>query len=306
MKNLLDNKLVTFLISFFLAVILWLYVQGELQIRKTIQVKVNYLRTEKLVAVGPRDHELKVDIRGPAAVVTSVESQGNHQIDIDLRNRKPGVAYQGNLDYLLSRQFPRGVDFLRVQPREIRFQIDEYGQKTVPLTVDLVGEPAEGFQVVDQKLTPEKVVIGGGKSVLKDIEKVAIGPVDLANRRENIRLDKPIETGSPDYWVVGKGEVNGQIEIEEKIIQKGFRVSIQMRNSDYRYKVSPSKIRVVVEGTYGQLQALKTKDFLAYVDGQKMRAGSYRKPIAIKPPNGIKLIDNEPRYFSIRLWKSKK
>ena len=46
-----------------------------------------------------------------------------------------------------------------------------------------------------------------------------------------------------------------KIQIEEKIIQKDFQVPIQLTESHYQFAVSPKEINLVVEGTYGAIQA---------------------------------------------------
>jgi len=303
LKNIFENRMVTFLISFLLACILWVYVvQGELQRNKTIQVQLHYLKTRKMVAVGNRPEKLMVHIRGPAAVVGNL-AENMHPFDIDLSNAQAGPMVYGNFESLLRQRFPREVEILQVKPSHISLEVEPFSQQFVSLEVTLKGNPREGFQVGKMSVKPNKLKMGGAKSIIEQVEKLVVASIDIEGAQTSIVKEIHFQPESKEFWVLGDDRIEIQIPIQEKILKKEFDVPIRMLNTNYQHSIYPREIRIVVEGTYRIIQGTNVEDFLAYVDGTKMRAGKYRKPIAIKPPDGLKLIDNYPRFFSVRLWK---
>jgi len=302
LNSIFDSRGVTFALSFFFALILWLYVRGEFRVREELQVGLNYIKSEKYVAVGERPENIKVVLRGPAEDLRTL-TQKKRTIDIDLKYFLIGSQVAGDFESKLRKELPPQVEIVSIKPREIRFQVDEYMKKTLALGVDLRGKVAEGYQVGEVEILPPKLTIAGAKSLIKDMEKIQVAAIELEQTQKTITKDFEYTPENADLWIVGESQVRVIAEVKEKIIQKTFEVPISMVNSNFKYSISPQNIQLVVEGPYGKIQSIKTKDFLAFVDGEELRTGYYRKPIAIKPPESVKLVDNEPRYFSIRLWR---
>jgi YbbR domain-containing protein len=302
LKNLFENRLVTFFLSFLLACIMWLYVRGEFQRQIETAVRLNYLRTDRLVPVGPRPDKIEVVLQGPAGVISSLAEQ-DHQLDIDLSSARLGMMTEGNFEGVLRRRFPQEVEIVRVRPREIQFEVDRYAQKVIPLRIMTKGEPAEGYQIGEITLKPDKIAVGGAERVVKPMEELAVGVIDFTGTKKAVVQEIPLEIDHPDYWVVGNNHIMVEGRVEEKVVERDFEIAVKMINTSYQYTISPERIRLKVEGLYGSVHSLAEEDFFAYVDGQNLSRGQYRKPVAIRPPEGVKLVDNVPRYFNIRIGK---
>ena len=303
MNNLFESRGFTFALSCFFAFLLWLYVRGEFQVTRKIQVKLNYIKTEQWVPFGPRVENINVEIRGPLEELRLL-MQRNHRIDIDLKNAKgTGPVVYGNFEALLRKEFPREVEILKIQPREIKFEVDRYIKKAFPVEVKLTGEVHNGFEVRYTDFLPKKVLLAGSQRALNEISKVTVSTLDVSGAKQSIQKEIEFIPEQSDFWVLGDNKIRINIKIDEKIVQKTFDVPVSMINSDLNHSISPKNIQIIVEGPYGTIHSLGHRDFVAYVDGKNLRIGHYRRAIAIKPPSSVKLIDNQPRYFSVRLWK---
>lgn len=304
MNSFLGNRIWTLFLSIALSLVLWLYVHGRFQLRQVLDVRVNYVSGERHVVVGPRTQSLQVEVRGPAALVRSLYGK-EHHLDIDVADFEPGVIVYRDFDVALHRIFPREIELLYVNPREIKFEVDQFAKKSADLAVEMRGEPREGFEVVSTEIAPPQVWAAGAKRVLEPLEQITIGPIDLAGRAETFSVEVPLQVHGSDYWIMGTPNAAVTVRIAEKTIQRTVRVPVKVitGSQPMQTDIAPPEIQVVVEGPFQAVRALAPGDFLAYVDAKDLRVGTYKRPAAIKSPPAIKLLDNTPRYFSVRVWR---
>ena len=71
------------------------------------------------------------------------------------------------------------VNLLRAVPSQLRLTFDNQVSKDVPVHVRLSGKPADGWRVVNQLVTPDRLRIVGPASRIALIEAAETDPVDL-------------------------------------------------------------------------------------------------------------------------------
>ena len=302
MKNVLDNRWLTLFLSLVLAVGFWLHVHGELDSRRTIPVRINYLRSDKKVAYGQRPRSIMVEVKGPGAVVERL-SENDFHIDLDLTPLALGTVEFGSFEERLRRDFPRGIDILSIEPRTIRFEVEPFVTKSLPIEVEWSGELENGFQFVGSKTKPETILVGGAERAFAGLTAFTVGPVSLQGRRESFTEDIDIRTKSPDIWAIQTKMIKVTATIQEKIVRKELSLPISVKNTDLQSSITPPEIQVTLEGPFLTIERLQTSEIEVFVDADTLRAGLYRRPIAMRVPPSLKIVDNSPRYFSIRLWR---
>ena len=176
------------ILAILLAIILWLFVTGD-KITRTTPARKTW-----------QDVPLRVENLSPDYVVTEIPTSVNLTLEglpedfeditmqeldafVDLSDKEPGkhlVRVQG--------RSPRGVSLISVEPEQVRVTIEEHLSDDFPVTVDFIGDPAEGWELSDYTVEPEEVFIGAPESTFEEIDIVNV-LVDISGMRLVDRLD---------------------------------------------------------------------------------------------------------------------
>ena len=103
---------------------------------------------------------------------------------VDLGGKEPGnhlVRVQG--------QPPRGLTLISIEPEQVRVSIEAYLSGDFPIDIEVIGEPAAGWQLVEYTILPEEILIGAPESVFERIEEVTL-LIDITGMRliESVEL----------------------------------------------------------------------------------------------------------------------
>ena len=93
------------------------------------------------------DYERRVDVVLRSRRGTSNFDDGSLTVKIDLRGATPGAekSYPLSEDNISNR--PSGLEVVSITPTRIRLLLENTVRKSIAVVPELVGEPAEGFQV---------------------------------------------------------------------------------------------------------------------------------------------------------------
>ena len=129
---------------------------------------------------------LTVEISGPESLVELAEQA---VAEINVTGLTVGFQQVAEL-------VPRGasdgrIRGLSVQPSSVSVRVEVQKStvsKTVPLTVELLGEPSQGYRVTGVRVTPATARIEGTLEVLQDLEQLRLGFVRLDGADGDIEL----------------------------------------------------------------------------------------------------------------------
>lgn len=130
------------------------------------------------------DQVVSVRVKGPYATLSSLRAN-NIQVIVDASKfKKPGTytinTSDNSSDYTLrisSNDAQSITHKLITSPSSFQIVIDELTTKTIPITVQVLGEAPAGYIYNDVKAQNREVVVSGPKSVVNQIKKaVAIVP----------------------------------------------------------------------------------------------------------------------------------
>ena len=166
------------LLSIALSVGLWVTIINEPELVTSASVPIFYrgLTREIEIASGQPDR-IFLEIRGPASRLTPGRL-ADTAVLLDLTD----VGKPGERTFTISRtniNLPMGVTFLRAVPSQLRLTFDHQVSKDVQVHVRLSGKPADGWRVVNQSVTPDRLRIVGPASRVALIETAETDPVDL-------------------------------------------------------------------------------------------------------------------------------
>ena len=192
MERFLRSNIFARLIAIFLALILWLFVTGDkitrttpsLKVWQDIPLRIENLDQDFIVTDIPATIDITLE-----GLTESFEDLTMQEIDafVDLSGKEPG-------NHLVRVQVipPRGLTLNLIEPEQVRATIEAYSSADFDVQVDLIGEPASGWQLVEYTVDPETVLIGAPESIFVNIDKILL-LIDITGMRlmESVGL-KPV------------------------------------------------------------------------------------------------------------------
>ncbi|MBI4208667.1 MAG: YbbR-like domain-containing protein [Deltaproteobacteria bacterium] len=181
-KNGLSSKwisgnLVLKLLSLALGVLLWLLVSGQHKMELGLigSLRFDNMPSSLMMVNEPVD-SLDVRVMGPRTVLFNlVEDRLIYPLDLT------GVQ-AGQTSFVIEPDrfiLPMGVHITRVNPSNIAVVLDNVVLKEVPIRVELVGTPPEGYQLGSVESIPPTVVLRGAKNAISPIDRISTEPISI-------------------------------------------------------------------------------------------------------------------------------
>ncbi len=188
MEKFLRSNNFARILAIFMAIILWLFVTGD-EITRTTPARQTWqdvpLRAENL----GQDYVI-TDM--PTSVDLTLEGLPENFEDLAIQELDAFVdlSDKGSSSHLVRVQgrSPRGLSVVAYEPEQVRVVVEEYLSDNFPVEIELVGEPAEGWQLVDYTVEPEEIMIGAPESKFEQVERV-MAIIDLSGMKYVERVE---------------------------------------------------------------------------------------------------------------------
>jgi YbbR domain-containing protein len=309
LKTYLKRDGLLLLGSLVLSVLVWNYVNDELSESRTVEVPLNLRVPEGLTVVSGAVDNVEVVLRGPRGRMASLDTESiAARFDIP-RTSEPRSEV---LVRLTERDFvdlPAGVELAQL-PDGFTVVVELQERKRVPVRVQPVGNPAEGFAVIRApRVEPGEVWVRGIKDKIADLEFLKTEEIDVGGRQESfsasVRLVAPSGVHCTERVLVvveiGKPPIAREVaNIPVKVLMpEGFKHKIELLTST---------VTVQIYGDPQQVTLVGPRNVLAMVDVSRLaesEGGLYPLPVkVVKLPPGITLAPGtkEPR-ITVRLIK---
>ena len=201
---------------------------------------------------------------------------------------------------------PRRVSVVGIDPASFTIIIDKRMDKIVPVVANLNKDPAPGYVISRVVATPSMVRLTGPMSVLDKILAVRTTPVDVEGLTETIKKKVALNLNhNPHVEAIGDSLVEVEIEVKEKIVEKWLDITIQTTGGNYRYVITPDRIKILLRGPMNTLRKLTQENGVqVYVDLDGLEPGTYVRPAVIKPPLDTTLMEAKPEVFTVKVLES--
>jgi YbbR domain-containing protein len=121
-----------------------------------------------------------LELRGPSGALRDIgEASLRPQVILDMSTAAPGQRTFTIEDG--SVKLPRGVWLVRAVPSQVRFSFDRRAEASVPVTVPITGQGANGYVVASQLSEPARLAVSGPASHVARISQVSTDPVDVSH-----------------------------------------------------------------------------------------------------------------------------
>ena len=222
----MSNRAAIKLISVLLGIFAWTYVNIIVppQVRRTISTKIEYRNMPELMKITPEEPRVEVELEGNRRdfIISGPEKL---QASVDLYNLRPGKAILP-----VKVTSATGLSVKAINPPQIRVEATALVRKEIPVKVKLLGQPADGYLADKPRITPEKVVLEGSKSVINRVEACQV-EVSLVQLKNSISESLPVKI------IVDAGAEKSDIEV----IPEKVNVDVTVKQGYPEKEVSISK-----------------------------------------------------------------
>jgi YbbR domain-containing protein len=283
------------LLSFAMAVLLWLLVAGQKEAERSLRVPLEFQNIPpSLEMIGEPTGFVDVRLKGPSAALAQLRA-GELVLNLDLSTARPGRR----MFHLLSDQVsvPVGVRALNVAPSIVTLTFEASATKTVPVLPALDGEPAPGYVVGRVTASPASIEVVGPESIVRQLTQATTEPVNVGGAMGRVR--DTVTIGVPDSTVRLKSPGNAVVVVEIKaapIARTVRAVAVIPRHLTRGAKasVAPTAVTVTATGPPDVVAELAPDRVPAFVDLTGLRRGRYNLPVRIDATGAFSITGIDP------------
>jgi YbbR domain-containing protein len=200
-------------------------------------------------------------------------------------------------------KLPEGVSIVGLDPSQIHIRLDEEIEKELPLKVVYKGDPAPGYAITRTLTIPDRGLLKGPKQIISGIQSIQTFPVDITGVSESFKKEVPLVLPENVQVVSPSSPIIAQIDVEEQIITKTIKdITVQGRKTSHGFEISPPHITIQVRGPANALSELSAEDDLnVYIDLTDLQPGVFVRRATIELPIEIKLVNVEPKIFTVTI-----
>lgn len=278
-RNILFKNLPLKVLSLLLSAMLWLLVNGEGDIQKTVRIPVAVKLPEGYMVSNLSTKEVTISLLGNRLVMMSADLTQLGMQPIELNERKTGtittILKAGNFSNV-----PSGLEVIQIDPAKVIIDIDRRMERAVPLVVETVGAPAEGYELDRTSSNPAVVQVSGPETLLEPLRQIFTEPVDITGLVSRLSVTAQVSLPAASAISVDPLEAKVEIEVKEIVGEKGLDFEIQppaLPANLELVSMTPRTIRVKLQGPLRLLEEEDHwKEHRVALDFEPPDAGSRR------------------------------
>ncbi len=168
-----------------------------------------------------------------------------------------------SLPVVSSSEKDQGAPFM-IEPGQAVFSfslVRGFPRRTVPVRVELRGEPDRNFQIEAVAVDPPEVMIQGPLESIDRIDQVFLEPLDVSGLSADVTRVIPLGNPAEDVQIVQDTTVRVRILLAERIESRLYtRIPVRLigRSIYPGWRVEPSEVSVSLEGAPSDLDAAES------------------------------------------------
>ena len=288
------------LVSLLIAAILWLAVSGQSTVERNIRVPLEFQNVPPgMEIVGDPPGEVDVRLRGSSGNLARVQ-QGDVVAALDLTNARQGTR----IFNLQAREVrvPFGVQVVQVTPPSVSLEFEYSGQKVVPVSPVIEGDPQPGFVVGRITTSPATVEVLGPVGRLGQLREATTEPVAVDRARATVT--DTVTVGVEDSTVRLREPQRATVTVEivpapvERTLD-AVPVVVVNGGTGRAPRVTPKVVAATVRGTRERMAGLAASDLRAEVDVTGLAAGRHQVAVRVPGPEGVAVERIEPAMVTV-------
>lgn len=250
-------------VSVLVALLLWLYVQGQQSVDTSIRADILWQLPPGLVATEPLPPKVTMSVTGSRTAVRRVE-RSSPSVRVDLSELETGAHLVDTSAYPVE-----GLQTLTLNslsPSTVSFSLDELTTRKVVVDPVLVGTPLEGFRVSSALPDPLVVTVRGAQSAVQDRIEVTTRPIDVSGLDQDAALLAALDLPT-GVERVGDEVLEVFVTVEAESDARRYRdvpVVIWPLSAAGEWRPDPEFVTVQLEGASSALRSVRGDDILLF------------------------------------------
>jgi len=302
----LVSNVPSMLLSLILAALAWVVAVEEADptvedpFPQTVPVTLSNL-AEGMVVVGEFEEQVEFTVRAPESVWNSLQAE-DFSAALNLEGLDAGV-YQVPVSWALDRQPARVV---LVEPDTILLELVPETEQTVPVRVQIEGEPALGYILQTAVVTPNQVTVRGPSPYVALATEV-VASISVEDAEADLERDVRVqpydsEGQSVPYVTLLPDAVNVRVPIQLSVYYRSLGVKAVLTGtfaSGYRItNILVDPPRVTVFGNPSVIAALP-----GFIETKPIDVEGAQYDVVVRPalniPQGISMVMDERPLVSV-------
>jgi YbbR domain-containing protein len=197
---------------------------------------------------------------------------------------------------------------VRLEPNTARIRVEITQRtlvRTVPLSIEVVGEPASGYRVSDVSISPSAVRIEGPIDALQQLDEIRLPSINISGARSDIVRSVAIPI-SPGIEVSGRDRATVSITVTPVIgaVRLPAPVDATGLGDGLQASFEPNSVDVLLEGPLPVLNALESGDIRAVVDLTGRGPGTWTITPEFTVNEGISAESMQPEVVTVTITAS--
>jgi YbbR domain-containing protein len=288
-------------LALIIAVGLWL--AGQRDIERSVEVPVEIRNVPRgLMVMDHRVDFVVLRLSGPRTLVSTFDAE-TLKLGLDLSTAKSG---SGSFPLSTSSlNIPRGVTVSRITPPVVNLRIEPVLRRVLPVTVRFANKLPTAFKIAATVVKPERVSVQGPADEVRGLALAETLPIEIEPGRGLTKRTVRLSTeGKP--LVFAPEQVEVAVTVEAAQIVKEYRaVEVQAKNSAGEYSINPKSVYLRLTGPGDELEKLQVGPRQVFLDLDGLAAGEHSLPLSVNLPPDIKVLEQKPQRFKVRIMKSK-
>jgi YbbR domain-containing protein len=301
-KRLRGSNMGLRILAVVLAVGLWIFVnsaeRGSVE-QLTVPISYGTLPTGMVIVNRPPT-SVKVEVTGPRSLLSLLDPE-RLTLKIDLRNVAAGQSEFKVYPSMFN--VGRNTAVTSISPDSLSLDIDSMVTRDVPVHLAVLDRVAPGYTISSVDITPPNVTVVGPSRYVAPLTSVNTEPFDLKGLTSD--TNRKVEITPPDPSLgLSTGHVEARVNVTQAITDREFRSEVEVKDSDFKYRVEPKQATITIRGPAVKLASLAPKG-LAFVDANGLAPGSHELPLQVTIPDGMQLMRQSPDKVRLRMYHEK-
>jgi YbbR domain-containing protein len=271
------------------------------QFRLQVQLQGTGNNPSRQVHVEPKNAS-EVTLRGPESDVKRVDKV---VLRVDATNQTR--SYTAEFTPVAIDSTGQEIPEVTITPSSVTAAVEISARgKSVAVISQLVGDPAQGYEVVDRQVIPSTVLVDGPQDSLNDLIAIQTEPIDITGVAGNIRRHVRL-TGIPDGIQLidpADGFVDVVVQVRQRGVQQplpGQAITVENLGPGLTADIGPNEIVVNVVAPQDVLAELPGSTVEVQVDAKGLGPGTYTvRPKVLLPPN-VQWISTDPQTVTLTI-----
>lgn len=280
-RGLLLDNLPLKALSLLLAALLWHQVASQQTVQREVTIPVEFVNMPLDLEI-VNDYVRQVDVVVRSNRGGSIIEERQLSVVLDLNDARAGVEVIQLTPDHVSRA--KGLEILRINPTQVRLELENTLTKMVDIEPQLEGAPAEGFELTEVKVVPPQTVVSGPESRINNVEHARTGTVNIGGASSTVTAQTFVELDEPRVRIADEtSSVNVIAVIEEKrrpVKIPGVKVRVLPQDADVRLMDQTVELRGTVPVSFDE--TLDSAKFEAVVDAGPLPASAEAQEVKPK------------------------